>query len=143
MFRVTPYLTRFKFLEFGLRPKAIKSEKFIFWFLMIYEEICCYIRIIYQGKRGVRGQGGLLSSLINIVSIERFKSDCRHHFNSDLQQYPSKLCLIKYCIKYPCFPFLKLIIFICGFSTKVTRSFLASETMDKWRFQRYIGHATL
>ena len=25
--------------------------------------------------------------------------------------------------------------FICGFSTKVTRAFLAWETMEKWRFQ--------
>ena len=41
------------------------------------------------------------------------------------------------------FPFWKLNIFICGFSTKVTRAFLASETMEKWRFQRYIRHATL
>ena len=57
--------------------------------------------------------------------------------------YPSKLCLFKHCIKYPCFPIGKLIIFICGFSTKVTHAFLASETMDKWRFQRCIGHATL
>ena len=68
---------------------------------------------------------------------------CRHNFNSDSQQYPSKLCLIKYCIKYRCFPFWKLSIFICGFSTKVTHAFLASETKEKWRFQRYIGHATL
>jgi len=57
--------------------------------------------------------------------------------------YPSKLCLVEHCIKYPCFPIGKLIIFICGFSTKVTHAFLASETMDKWRFQRCIGHATL
>ena len=46
-------------------------------------------------------------------------------------------------VKYPCFPFWKLISFICGFTTKVTRTFIASETMEKWRFQRYIGHATL
>ena len=38
---------------------------------------------------------------------------------SDSQQSPSKLCLIKYCIKNPCFPFWKLKIFIFGFSTKV------------------------
>ena len=25
--------------------------------------------------------------------------------HSDSQQYTSKLCVIKYCIKYPCFPF--------------------------------------
>ena len=60
---------------------------------------------------------------------------------SDSQQYPSKLCLIKHCIKYPCFPFWKLNIFCCGFITKVTWAFLDSETMVKWRFQRYIGHA--
>ena len=51
----------------------------------------------------------------------------------DSQQNPSKLCLIKYCIKYPCFPFWKLMIFICGFSEKVTHTFLASETTEKWR----------
>ena len=48
-----------------------------------------------------------------------------------------------YYIKYPCFPFWKLIIFICVSSTKVTNAFLASETMEKWRFQRYIGQAIL
>ena len=37
----------------------------------------------------------------------------------------------------------KLNIFIGGFTTKVTYAFLASETLEKWRFQRYIGHATL
>ena len=38
---------------------------------MIYEEICRHIRIIFQGKRGVGGQGGQLSSLINIVYQSR------------------------------------------------------------------------
>ena len=114
----------------------MKSARFVFWFLMIYEEICRHIRIIFQGKRGVGGQGGLLSSLINIVSIERFKSDCRHHFNSDSQQYPSKLCLIKYCIKYPCFTFWKLNIFICvglftSIATKVTHAFQLLQ--KRWR----------
>ena len=36
------------------------------------------------------------------------------------------------------FPFWKLNVFICGFSTKVSRAFLASVTMEKWRFQGYI-----
>ena len=62
---------------------------------------------------------------------------------SDSKQYPLKLCLIKYYIKLPCFLFWKLNIFICGFSTKVTCAFLASATMEKWRFRWYIGHATL
>jgi len=35
------------------------------------------------------------------------------------------------------FPILKLIIFIFGFSTKVTHAFLASEIKEKLRFQRY------
>ena len=41
----------------------------------------------------------------------------RNKLYSDSQQFPSKLCLIKYYIKYPG----------CGFSTKVTHAFLASE----------------
>ena len=48
-------------------------------------------------------------------------------------QYPSELCLIKYCIKYPCFPFSKLIIFICCFSTNVTHALLALEMMEKYK----------
>ena len=61
----------------------------------------------------------------------KLKIKKRNKIYSDSQQNPSMLGLIKCCIKYPCFPFRKLIIFICGFSTKVTRAFLASETMEK------------
>ena len=66
---------------------------------------------------------------LHCIALPQTKRLRRLKIYSDSQQYPSKLCLIN--IKYSCFPFLKLIIFICGFSTKVTRAFLASETMEK------------
>ena len=56
----------------------------------------------------------------------------------------SSHCLMKYCIKQPCFPFWKQNIFICGFSTKVKFAhFLLHETMKKWRFQRYTSEMLL
>ena len=87
---------------------------------------------------------GNLHSTLHCITLDHrnYKIKKRNKICSDSQQYPSNLFLIKYCIKHPCFPFWKLNIFICGFSTKVTRAFLSSETMEKWRFQRYIGHAT-
>ena len=46
---------------------------------------------------------------------------------SDLQQYPEKLCLVKYELNY-----LYMFIFIRGFFTKVTCAFLANiESMEK------------
>ena len=86
---------------------------------------------------------GNLHSKWNCIALSQTKRLRKEKIYSDSQQYPSKLCLAEHCIKYPCFPIGKLIIFICGFSTKVTHEFLASETMEKWRFQRCIGHATL
>ena len=82
----------------------------------------------------------LLKQYIFCIALHspKLKIKKRNKIYSDSQQNPSMLGLIKCCIKYPCFPFRKLIIFICGFSTKVTRAFLASETMEKWRFQGYI-----
>ena len=77
----------------------------------------------------------ILHSTLHCIALHSpiLKDSERKKLYYDSQQNPSKLCLIKYCIKYPCFPFWKLMIFICGFSAKVTHTFLASETTEKWR----------
>ena len=56
----------------------------------------------------------------------------RNKLYSDSQQYPSKLCLIKYLIKYPWRPFWKLIIFICGtciFHLSIITSYCKKNTL--------------
>jgi len=88
--------------------------------------------------------GNLHSTLhcIALTQTKRLRKEIDIY--SDSHQYASKLCLIKYCIKYPCFPFWKVIIlFVVSLQKWLIWTFLASERMEKWRFQRYIGHATL
>ena len=81
----------------------------------------------------------LQRSLINIESIESFKvtvdiiSILIH--NNTLQFF--FLINIR-------FPILKTVYFHLWLLTKINSCIsIASETMEKWRFQRYYGHATL
>ena len=100
--------------------------------------------VLMGGSFNITSSSGNLHSTLHYIALTQTKRLRKKiKIYSDSQQYPSKLCLIKYCIKNPCFSFWKQNIIICGFSTKVTCAFLAPETMDKWRFLRYIGHATL
>ena len=88
--------------------------------------------------------GNLLSTLHCIALFQTIRLRKAIKYTRVQKQYPSKLCLIKIALNIrPCFPFWKLIIFICGSSTKVTRAFLASETLENWRFQKCIWHAMM
>ena len=57
-----------------------------------------------------------------------FNVNMASYFQLELQ--PLKLCLIKYQLDIPVF-FLKLLIFICGFSTKVTCAFLGLKINEE------------
>ena len=61
---------------------------------------------------------------------------------SDVHRYPLKLYLIKYELVIHVLLFLKLFIFICGFSAKKTCAFFANETEEFIRIKHFSNQKT-
>ena len=116
-----------------------RRSKSLIWEGTFSESVFEIIKKWRRRGRALNNSSGNLHSTLHCIALTRPKR-FRKEINYILIHHNTLQSFVWSSIA-SMFPFWKLNVFICGFSTKVTCAFLFSETMEKWRFQRYIRHA--